>query len=78
MEREVSVCVRDGANDGEAGVFVEEVVADDECGAAAFLFVAGLGVEGELRRQGRQTYKAWGAMSEANGTPGRSRKILCR
>lgn len=47
MKRKVSVSIRDRADDGEAGVFVEEVVADDEGGAAAFLFVAGLRVEGE-------------------------------
>ena len=45
MKRKFSVSVRDGADDGEACVFIEEVVANDESGASAFLFVAGLRVE---------------------------------
>ena len=41
MEGKLSVCVRDRADDSEAGVFVKKVVADNEGWAAAFFFVAG-------------------------------------
>lgn len=30
MKRKVSIRVRDRTDDGQAGVFIEEVVADDE------------------------------------------------
>jgi hypothetical protein len=53
VKRKLSVRVRDRADDGEAGVFVEEVVADNEGEAAAFLFVAGLraGLKAAEQRQ---------------------------
>jgi len=43
MKRKVAVGVRERANDDEACVFLEGVVADYECRESAFSFVGGLG-----------------------------------
>jgi hypothetical protein len=40
MKRETSVGVGDGTRDDETGMLVEEVIADDECGAPPLLLVA--------------------------------------
>ena len=45
MERDLPVRVRDRADDGPAGVLVEQVVADDERRTPALLFVARLGIK---------------------------------
>jgi hypothetical protein len=42
VKRKFPICVRDRADDGEAGVLVEEVVADNEGGAAAFYVKIGV------------------------------------
>ncbi len=47
MEGDAAVGIRDRAAEGKAGGFVEERFADDHGGSAAFLLVAGLGVEGQ-------------------------------
>ena len=47
MERVVAAGIGNGARDAQPGVFVEEMVADDQGGTAAALFMTGLWVKGE-------------------------------